>query len=58
MTRAMTVVYWGRSSELADLACSSANVVLAWGGANTVKRIKDKAPAGVPVVRVRPQVGA
>jgi long-chain-fatty-acyl-CoA reductase len=55
MTKAMTVVYWGRDSKLADLACESANVIMAWGGAQAVKRIKDKAPAGVPVVELGPK---
>jgi len=55
MSRAMTVVYWGHDSPLADYACESADVVFAWGGAKAIKRIKEKAPAGVPVVEFGPK---
>jgi long-chain-fatty-acyl-CoA reductase len=55
MTRALTVAYWGHDSPLGDLACEIANVIFAWGGARAIKRIKEKAPASVPVVEFGPK---
>ena len=55
ITRGLTVGYWGHDSKLSTAACEAANVVLAWGGANAVKQLKHKAPAGVPVIEFGPK---
>jgi long-chain-fatty-acyl-CoA reductase len=55
ITRALNVVYWGHDSPLGKLACESADIVLAWGGAASVKRVKENVPAGVPIVEFGPK---
>ncbi len=55
MTRALSVLYWKHDSPLVDAACGIADVVFAWGGSQSLKRLKEKVPANVPFVEFGPK---